>query len=152
MYTLVVVDMQDKFVASRAPKVQEACKRAVAKAIQQRATIVFVEFDNYGPTIPKLTKLTKGYPNVMHVSKGDWDGSSQALKALKDRGVEYRKFKVCGVYTECCVAATAKGIADRVANSRVEVIRSACWSSNMDDHQYGLKQMNGYKQKVRFAR
>ena len=152
MYTLVVVDMQDKFVASRASLVQESCKKAVAKAIKQKAHIVFVEFENYGPTLPKLTKLTRNYKNVSYVSKRDWDGSSQTIEALTKLGIEHRTFKVCGVYTECCVSATARGLADRIADAKVEVIRSACWSTNMEDHKYGLQQMNGYKKKVRFAR
>lgn len=149
MYTLVVVDMQEKFVAARNEKTQKACKTAIRKAIKHKSPIVFLEFVNYGPTLPSLTKLTRNYPKVFHVSKSEWDGSRESLKILTDNKITSSKFKVCGVYTDCCVAATAMGLVDKSSSAKIEVIGNACWASNDEYHSDGLKKMSGYKNRIR---
>jgi len=152
MYTLVVVDMQHKFFAARNLNTQKACKKAITKAIKNKSPIVFLEFVNYGPTLPSLTKLTRDYPKAFHVSKNEWDGSSESLKALTDNKIESSKFKVCGIYTDCCVAATARGLVDKRPTSKVEVLASACWAIDDSFHKCGLDQMSGYKKRIRLVK
>jgi nicotinamidase-related amidase len=149
MYTLVVVDMQDEFVASRNKRVQEACKKAIKRAIRNKSPIVFLEYVGYGPTLPSLTKLTRNYPKVFHASKNDWDGSRESLKALTRNKIEHSKFKICGVYTDCCVAATANGLIDKCPAFKVEVLSKACWATDSKYHKNGLAKMSGYNKRIR---
>jgi nicotinamidase-related amidase len=132
MYTLVVVDMQAKFPKSLDKTVQLNCRRAVAKAIKNRASIVFLEFSNYGPTLPQLTKLTKDYDKVYHATKSGWDGSAEALKLVKEHGLAGKRFRVCGVYTDCCVQATLEGLHGAIKDAKIELIHKACGATS--DH------------------
>lgn len=133
MYTLVVVDMQAKFPRSLEGTTLLHCKRAVQKAIKNRADIVFLEFNNYGPTLPALTKLTQGYDRVFHASKGDWDGSPQTLLLAKQHNLRTNKFRVCGVYTECCVDATLEGLRKKKPLAKIELIHKACGATHNDE-------------------
>lgn len=129
MYTLVVVDMQAAFHAALFPKVQESCKQAIRKAIRNRADIVFVEFMNQGPTLPCLTDLTKKYDRVFHVLKKSQDGSAETLAAVKKNNLHHKKFRVCGVYTDCCVKATLDGLHKLAPLSQLELLHKACGPS-----------------------
>lgn len=149
MYTLVVVDMQYEFFAARNEKTQKACKDAIKKAIKNKSPIVFLEYVDYGPTLPSLTKLTRNYSKVFHVSKSEWDGSSESLKVLTDNKITSSKFRVCGVYTDCCVAATAIGLAEKSPSSKIEVLEKACWASSDIYHENGLKKMSSHKNRIR---
>jgi nicotinamidase-related amidase len=145
MYTLVVVDMQPEFIAARDKKVQLHCKRAIAKAIKQRASIVFVEFVDHGDTLPCLTKLTRGYDKVYHVSKDEWDGSQQSLAVIRQNKLSGKRFVVCGVYTDCCVNATVGGLVRSVPDSRIKVLRNACGATDERMHADGLRTMNRHR-------
>jgi nicotinamidase-related amidase len=152
MYTLVVVDMQYEFFAARNEKTQAACKKAIAKAIKSKYPIVFLEYVDRGPTLPSLTKLTRNYSKAFHVSKSEWDGSSETLRVLTNNKISSSKFKICGVYTECCVSATAIGLADRLSSSKIEVLEKACWATNEYLHSEGLHKMSSYKNRIRVVK
>ena len=113
---------------------------------------MFLEYVDHGPTLPGLTKLTRNYSKAFHVSKTEWDGSSESLTALTNNKIESSRFRVCGVYTDCCVAATAQGLVDKHSTSKVEVLTSACWATNDSYHKNGLKQMSGYKNRIRLVK
>lgn len=130
MYTLVVVDMQAKFPRSLEGNTLLHCKRAVQKAIKNKADIVFLEFKNYGPTIPSLVKLTKGYKRAYHAEKGEWDGSMQTMHLAKEYSLNTKKFRVCGVYTECCVDATLQGLREKNKTSKFELLHKACGATS----------------------
>lgn len=151
MYTLIVVDMQYEFFAARNEKTQAACKKAIAKAIKSKSPIVFLEYEDHGPTLPSLTKLTRNYSKAFHVSKSEWDGSSESLSTLVDNKITSSKFRICGVYTDCCVAATAIGLADK-SPSKIEVLQKACWATDEYFHSEGLHKMSGYKNRIRIIK
>jgi len=141
MYTLVVVDMQAKFPASLDTRVQNNCKRAIRNAIKNKAAIIFLEYVDYGPTLPCLTDLVKGYSNVHHATKSDWDGSPHSNVLIKKHGLPNNKFKVCGVYTECCVAATVIGLSRTYNDSKINLLSKACGSTCDAHHQRGIRDM-----------
>src|SRR5574338_26661 len=140
MYTLVVVDMQAKFPRSLEGDTLLHCKRAVRKAIKNRAAIVFLEFSNYGPTLPALTKLTENYDRVYHATKGEWDGSMQTLHLAQVHRLNTSKFRICGVYTECCVDATIQGLRSKKPNAKMEMIHKACGASHDSDQKRIVEQ------------
>jgi len=141
MYTLVVVDMQAKFPDSLGKRVQDNCKRAIRKAVKNKAAIIFVEYKGYGPTLPCLTKLAKDYKKVYHTVKNEWDGSSHSLELVKMHSLSASKIKVCGVYTDCCVAATVQGLSNKLSRSKIELLSRACASTNDSNHNSGIKKM-----------
>lgn len=141
MYSLVVVDMQAKFHAALDKKVQEHCKKAIRRAIKSRAAIIFVEYVDHGPTLPCLTNLTKNYHRVFHTSKDDWDGSRHTLKVAENHSLPLFKIKVCGVYTDCCVHATVRGLSQKKPFSKIEILKEACGATNATAQDTGIKRM-----------
>lgn len=141
MFTLIVVDMQARFPESLGNGVQENCKRAIRRAVKSGAAIIFVEYQNHGPTLPSLTKLVRGYDKVYHVVKDQWDGSLHSYRIIKDAALRTSKIKVCGVYTDCCVQATVEGLSQILSKSRIEVLSKACASINKKNHVSGLRVM-----------
>src|SRR5574337_1932066 len=123
-YSLIVVDMQDYFLASRLKRVQNNCIREIKKAMDDNATIVFVEFDGYGPTIPQLTSLVKNkkYKKSHTVLKNMDDGGQPIHKLLVKRHLPRRNLKVCGVNTQYCVLSTIEGLMSRLKESSIEVV------------------------------
>ena len=141
MYTLVVVDMQAKFPDSLGKRVQDNCKRAIRKAVKNKAAIIFVEYSNYGPTLPSLTKLAKDYKKVYHTTKSAWDGSAHAIKLVTKHNLVGTRFKVCGVYTDCCVQARVEGLSKLRPTSKINLLSKACASSNLRSHNNGVTAM-----------
>jgi nicotinamidase-related amidase len=141
MYTLVVVDMQAMFPDSLGKRVQDNCKRAIRKAVKNKAAIIFVEYKNYGPTLPCLTKLAKNYKKVYHTTKSQWDGSANAIRLVTKHNLVGSKFKVCGVYTECCVQATVEGLSKLRPTSKINLLSKACSSSSARFHNSGINAM-----------
>jgi len=138
MYTLVVVDMQAMFPDSLGKRVQDNCKRAIRKAVKNKAAIIFVEYKGYGPTLPCLTKLAKDYKKVYHTIKDKWDGSVQSINLVTKHNLVGSKFKVCGVYTDCCVQATVEGLSKLRPASKINLLSKACASSNSRSHNNGV--------------
>jgi len=140
-YTLVVVDMQAQFPDSMDKRVQENCKRAIRKAVKDKAAIIFLEYDDYGPTLPCLTSLAKKYKKAYHAVKCEWDGSPQSLNLIKKYKLADSHFKVCGVYTECCVQATVYGLSNKFPKSKINLLGGACNSWSETSHKNGLDMM-----------
>ena len=144
-YSLIVVDMQDYFYASRGKRVRKACIREIKQAMQDQATILYVEYspENYGPTIPQLTNITNKakYKKVYHVSKYDNDGGQEVVDFLTKKHLPKMNLRVCGVNTNYCVRATVSGIHHKSPNSNIHVVADACDCSTLDGHKYGLSDM-----------
>lgn len=139
MYSLVIVDMQHGFVASRKKPVIRACEAAIAKAIQDEAAIIFVEFLGYGASRKTLRELTDNYYKTFVVRKGTDDGSREVSKVIKDNKLPSKIVKVCGVNTDFCVKATVRGLTSKMPRSTLEVLAKACNSNG--SHSSGLAAM-----------
>ena len=140
-YTLVVIDMQRSFYASRGKRVQLHCKREIQRAMDDGAAIIFVEYIGQGPTIPSLVKLTDDYRRTFFIRKENDDGSSEVLKVIKSHRLPSRKLKFVGVNTNCCVLDTLTGVSAKSKKSSLEVISKACNSSMRYYHNEGLNIM-----------
>jgi len=141
MYTLVVVDMQPAFDAANGKRVVDNCFREILLAIKNDFPILFLEFDGYEDTHPKLMDAVKnsGYANYYLRSKREDDGSDQIQKSVYDHGLP-RSFRVCGINTDCCVAATVRGLRARFANAPIDVVADAC-----DSNWYHLRGLEDIK-------
>lgn len=137
MYTLVVVDMQPMFDAANGKRVREECLKAILKAIEINAPIIFLEFNDYDHTHGELTKPCMGNHYVM--TKYTDDGSPEVYDTVLKYKLP-RNFRVCGVNTDCCVHATVNGLSARFPNTSIEVIAAACDSDW--NHMAGINKMS----------
>lgn len=143
-YTILIVDMQSSFDAANGSRVQQSCKREILKAMRDNATIVFVEFDGNGPTLPMLTDLVKKakYKKTHYVIKYDDDGGTEVADYLRKKHLTRANMRVCGVNTNYCVLATVRGIKQHLNNSSLTIIADACASSTSYGHKHGLDTMH----------
>jgi nicotinamidase-related amidase len=128
MYTLVVVDMQPNFTAANGKRVRENCLREILQAIKDNAPIVFLEWESYPGTLPDLMHpITENYlyKNYYVKTKVTDDGSFQVENVVREHSLP-KNFKVCGVNTDCCVAATVRGLTARFSMATIDVIADAC--------------------------
>lgn len=140
-FTLLVIDMQDYFSASHSERVQRACIREIKRAIREKATIIYVEYEGYGPTIPQLTDVTSSakYRKAYHVIKDDDDGGQEVIDFLKEKHLPRLKLRVCGVNTDYCVLATTRSLQWRMPGSQITVVGDACNSNH--NHKKGLSNL-----------
>lgn len=135
MYTLVVVDMQDAFSASRESSVLKACQREIMAAIRQKYAIIFLEFEHSGSTHSELTDLVKNYDKAYFKTKPDNDGSYEVNEVVKQRNLCHN-VRVVGVNTSYCVYDTVEGL--RNYPGKITVVADAC---NCTYHSFGLQKI-----------
>jgi len=136
--TLVLVDMQPAgFPLSRVAL--PGVKREILQAIELGWPIVLVEFDlecckNTDAEIMAILDESK-YSAWRVVTKTVEDGSPAVIASCSENGFPQNLFRVAGVMTDVCVAATAIGLVRLVNNCQVEVIKDACatWSGRRYD-------------------
>jgi len=143
-FTLVCIDMQQYFTAANGEKVQRACVREIKQAMKKGATILFVEYDNYGPTLPLLTDLVKKakYKKVHYLVKDADGGGAIIADYLRKRHLTRSNIRVVGVNTNYCVQATVEGLNHYLNNSYFHIVADACASRYSSGHKYGLAAMS----------
>ena len=88
MYSLLIIDMQSYFPAANNRRVISNCKREIETAMEKRAAIIFVEFNNCGPSIKSLLSLADGYDRLHFAHKDMDDGSAEVYQAITDNRLE----------------------------------------------------------------
>ena len=142
-YTLCVIDMQASFGAANGAKVQQSCVREIKKAIKDNATIVFVEFEGHGPTLPLLTNLVKNakYKRAHYVLKNTNGGGKEVAEYLRAKHLTRSNIRVVGVNTSYCVLATVQGMNTHLNTSNLNIVADGCSCQVPSSHKYGLDQM-----------
>lgn len=138
-YTLVVIDMQEYFSASRKSDTQKKVATAIRRAMRDNAGVMFVEYANYGPTLPKLTKLTKTYKRAFTVIKSANGGGNEVKTALYKHRLPRSNLKFCGVNTDYCVLATVTGVSQNLPRTKIEVLEKGCNSNG--SHARGIERL-----------
>jgi nicotinamidase-related amidase len=146
-YALVVVDMQYSFENSMNATLENNCIREILKAVKDNAPIIFLEYDGMDDTLESLTECVKNYKNYYIEVKYDDDGSEEVEQIVLNNKLPKRKFKVCGVNTDCCVADTVFGLTEKFPTAKVEVIEDACNSSW--SHENGIARLSNYNKNVK---
>jgi nicotinamidase-related amidase len=129
---LVIVDMQWNFHASRNSRVVEGCKREIFLAKKRNATIVFLEYEGFGRTLPSLRKMVKDYAWAFFQKKNEQDGSNQVIDVFRDLGMKPKTIRVCGVNGDQCVKSTAHGLMYIGHKAKIGVVREAVNSPFLD--------------------
>jgi|GEM_PF-5376765 len=130
---LLIVDMQQFFIASKDEKVLHKIISLAKIAIKHNYPIFILEFFGYGKTHEKINALLQNYSNVYYIKKYKDDGSSRIEKFLDDNKNLFKfpfEFKVCGAYTDACIAATVKGLHHNtsIPITKIKIIKDACAS------------------------
>lgn len=141
-YSLIIIDMQPHFSASNDFNVIDACKAEIKKAIDARASIIFVEYMGAGATNPSLVSLTDLYKKTFLVRKDDDSGATEVTRVIKQNNLAHKNIVVCGVNTDACVLETVAGLTIRFKKSKFKIISEACNSE--DDHEHGLLQLSEF--------
>jgi len=124
--TLVIVDMQPVFKASKDPNTIIAVTHEIFMAKQNNHAIIIVEYARSGRTHTGFDDLLKGYPHKARIRKRDDDGSKEIVRALCRRNFPMQTLRVCGVNTDCCVYETVTGLIKKLSKTQVEVVKNAC--------------------------
>lgn len=139
--TLVIVDMQRGYCNSMSngeliDKIAEI-KKDIQRQIENKHPIVLVEFWSDGKhqpcwtgrTLPDILDAVGQYENAVLVPKHHMDGGVEVLEMMKARSwdVELSTFRLCGVYTNQCVAATAFTLARLLPYNEVQFHLPACY-------------------------
>lgn len=147
MYTLIVVDMQERFSASTRARVLKNCQREITQAVLDDAHIIFLEYRYCGPTLPNLKEVL--HSKCTFKEKWSDDGSAEVESEVVLNRLP-KHFKVCGVNTDCCVYSTVQGLTARFPTATIDVIADACDSDWQ--HQNGIHKMIALQGNVKVKR
>lgn len=129
--TLVVVDMQVFFPATRREDTVESAVRLLKIALERRWAVVFLEHQGWGHTLPELMAVVDEAGGSAHELcsiqiKRTWDGSAEVEASVEAWDSPRGQFLVCGVNTHECVQDTVIGLGKRFSSSRIGVVKEAC--------------------------
>lgn len=138
---LVIVDMQTKFPAAKHRGTIDGCKKEITAAIAGNIPIFILELksdNDFGPTLPELTDMLKGYENAHIVIKQQNDGSYVLRKKFHDMELQPEfQFIVCGINTEACVYETIDGLLCKFPKSKATIDRNAVNGNHNQHEQFG---------------
>ena len=148
MSTLIVVDMQPAFDASRDDLMQERIIRRIRHHNARGDICAALELDPWDGTYPSiLFALREGqyfrddHGDDLILRKTENDGS-QIIDLIESRSlVTDSVFEVVGVNTGYCVLATARGILSRIPDSFIRFPVWCCRTPGDDDEHNCTEQL-----------
>jgi nicotinamidase-related amidase len=158
MATLVVIDMQDKFLGGKFRPLARRIVRLIKIAKKNRDDIILVEYGNrYAPqfitaeelqkvrnenkTIDEITNAVESYNKVYKTTKYYDDGSDKVIECMNDNHL-HGPIIACGVNTSCCVKETVNGLVNDFGMD-VTVVANCCANVFRDsDTPYTVFDMN----------
>lgn len=135
MHTLVIIDMQGGFKASKSRSTIRSIIEQIRLSRSLNWPVVVLEFKGFGKTLYALRRELEGYDKVRYVPKNDEDGSHEVNGVIGEL-TKSRNFRICGVNTDQCVYSTARGL--KVLKYRVEVWSPGTNAENELDHVAGV--------------
>lgn len=139
--------MQPGFRASLNEATIDCVAAEIRSARAANHPIVILEYAKYPATHERLLQLVEGYDKVAIETKREDDGSEELLEACIGNEYFQNVYRVCGVNTLQCVQRTVLGVADRLEDSRIDVVKDACNDEEGSDvwHKFA------HRPNVRFA-
>jgi hypothetical protein len=136
-YTLVIIDMQDGFSASRDARIQKNILRRIDKAKREGQAVIVLQMvkrgdEDYGTTYEFIFNALADYdPNLWTVlDKSGVSGAAEIAKACRQLGFSTRRFMLAGVDSDQCVITTGFRLQQLFRGSGIQFIKNAC---NMED-------------------
>lgn len=134
MHTLVIIDMQGGFKASKSRPTIRSIIQQIRLSKSYNWPIVVVEFEEFGKTLYTLRRELEGYDKVRYVTKDKEDGSDEIYGALREL-TKCLNLRICGVNTDQCVYSTVRGL------RMYEKYRINVWSpgtNSEESHEHGI--------------
>lgn len=122
--TLVIVDMQETFIASK--RVLLEVLQEIDTALQNDWAIVILEYHNQGPTLDCVLARAKQSRRFALETKFKDGGGREVLNACRKHNLPTKRFRVGGVNTHACVSRTVHEISKLFHHSYVMVVQKAC--------------------------
>jgi nicotinamidase-related amidase len=130
--TLVIVDMQERYIGKRVPSNFKAIADAVQYAKKNGWGVAVLEMQ-YGRTHTPLINLLKSYDGFDFTVKEREDGSRELRDLLAKDQFGASNLMVMGMYGDNCVLATVRGLGKVLPNATVHVIKDATYTSHPYD-------------------
>jgi nicotinamidase-related amidase len=129
MHTLVIVDMQNNFFATRNTNLKKNIIREIKLSKKHNWPIIILEFANCDRTLLCIRSLLNSYKNCFYEIKYENDGSKEVIHAINKRITinNSKNIRVVGVETNFCVGDTIRSLIHKKYN--VSVVSNACRSS-----------------------
>lgn len=139
--TLVIVDMQYRFPASRKSWVLSAVERLIFHAVDKGWGVVVLEYgpdgsEDHVATYNKLMVHLSGHARMRVKRKRNDNGAPQILEACSEGGFDSKHFVVCGVNIGACVGATVRGLSISLPDSGIYVVKEACYDERTTAYEW----------------
>lgn len=141
--TLIVMDMapaHSVFVPQPAKSILfSAVLLQINRAITKQMPVIVQDYpdssvaDTLNFTHDFVTDALDKYPYKCFVTKHCNDGSAGIIETCNNLGFSLRRIQLCGLFTNYCIRDSAVGLAKALPESTIEVVRTACASTNPDD-------------------
>jgi nicotinamidase-related amidase len=144
--SLVVVDMQDFFFSEEPEELNTKILDVIDFYMEERAPIIVLEYrtNPYDPddkrcgrTNDTIREKLKHYQPLVVIGKDKDDGSGYMRHYVEDHLEHIEEFELVGVNLDCCVMATAKGLASRYPDKLITIVEECCDSSSYNTEMYG---------------
>jgi hypothetical protein len=125
---LIIMHMQEEYPAVRFEPLVAAVEWELVRAIARGDEIVIAECSGWGATLPRLMRHLKGITPYQRFEKAihlGMDASAAVIEVCGNKGFDQSRFRVCGILTFHCVAATVQGLARMVRGCAIEVVDEA---------------------------
>ena len=123
MYTtLAIIDVQDKFLASK--YIINQVIHQIKLARRRKDGIVLVELGE-PRSYDKIYKALHDYCKFVVVRKESNDGSSEVIDAIYENHYALDRIRLCGVNTCACVLSTLRGLMALDVVHRIEIASDA---------------------------
>lgn len=136
--TLLIIDMQPGYAASRWQPCIDAILEQIANYKQARSNILVVEFLPFecGRTLEVIVDALHDYKYAHIVNKYFNDGSNDILHACQRANCPTHHFTVCGVNSGICVRETVFGLHNipELEDTTFRVIAKGCFGGTHLSH------------------
>lgn len=111
----------------------------IEQAISEGRPVIVQDFpdssvaDVLNHTHEFVTGVLSDYTYKCFIEKHQNDGSQEILEACRNQGYPTKHLQLCGLFTNRCIRDTAVGLAAKQPDSIVEVMRTACASTDPAD-------------------
>ena len=140
---LCLIDVQDGFRLRNRRHIKEI-KRQISIAMNASESIMLVEMMGCGKTIMEIKDMIGSYPLVHTTLKRNNGGGREILLELHRNGIFPSRIKICGIYTNCCIADTIWELT-KYSPINVSVIEKACLGTTRQMHLLSIKDLSSYK-------
>lgn len=129
---LLLVHFQPGIVESAPLSAIDAALALVRLYRDRKLPVILLELSDYPPTCLWLTAAiysgaeAADSHEVFVVRCESTDGAGEIIQVCRDSGVSLERIQACGFLSYACLYDTVAGLSRRLAQPKIEVVKSAC--------------------------